>query len=66
MTRRAFLVAVIAVVLVFAAVVGAAYVRSAQERARPGAEIRIELLSPSPSPSPPLDLDPLMTEPMRV
>lgn len=62
--RRRWIVALV-VVVALVAVMGVGYVRTAQKRARPSREITPTEV-PSPSPTPPLDLDPLMTEPVRV
>lgn len=65
-SRRAYLwIAALVVAVAWAAVVGFAHLRAAEKRARPSRAITPTEF-PIPSPSPPLDLDPLMTEPVRV
>lgn len=65
-SRRGYLwIAALVVAVALAAVVGLGYVRAAEKRARPSRTITPAEF-PSPSPSPPLDLHPLMTEPVRV
>ena len=61
--RRLLWITALVFAVALAAVVGLGYLRAAEKRARPSRAI-----SPMefPSPSPPLDLDPLMTEPVRV
>jgi len=65
MRRRLPWIAALVVAVALAAVVGVSYLRAAERRAQPSRAITPTEF-PSPSPSPPLDLDPLMTEPVRV